>query len=528
MPQLPADRPRYLMGVGKPADIVGAVRRGIDMFDCVMPTRSGRTGAGLHPPRHRQPAQCAPCQDDQPAARRGLPLPGLPPLFARLSASSDAQRRDARADAADLAQSDLLSGPDGRAARRHRGRARSMLSQLHSKPSRTAATSRPLPARRFDMAKRSLKRPDAARRQDRAAGVARAGRAGVVANPHRGSDYLVRFTAPEFTSLCPMTGQPDFAHLVIDYVPDDWLVESKSLKLFLALVPQPRRLPRGLHGGDRQAADRRSSSRTGCASAATGIRAAACRSTCSSRPGRRRRTSGCPTRACPAIAGGDEGAADSGSDQGGDRRARAWRSASTPSALPRPRPRRASANCWASICATAGMATWAGWRDRGRARGDPQVLWPEVRTVVALGLNYGPQTDPLQILAQQGSRGDLRLCPRPRLPRRAQEAAEGAGRAGSIASFGSRAEGVRRYRAGDGEAAGAARRARLAGQAHQPGLARVRLVAVPGRDLYCRSSCRPMRPRSTIAAPASAASTSARPPPSPRPTSSMRGAASPT
>jgi 7-cyano-7-deazaguanine reductase len=46
-------------------------------------------------------------------------------------------------------------------------------------------------------------------------------------------DYLVRFTAPEFTSLCPMTGQPDFAHLVIDYVPDAWLVESKSLKLYL-------------------------------------------------------------------------------------------------------------------------------------------------------------------------------------------------------------------------------------------------------------------------------------------------------
>jgi 7-cyano-7-deazaguanine reductase len=43
----------------------------------------------------------------------------------------------------------------------------------------------------------------------------------------------VRFAAPEFTSLCPLTGQPDFAHLVIDYVPRDWLVESKSLKLFL-------------------------------------------------------------------------------------------------------------------------------------------------------------------------------------------------------------------------------------------------------------------------------------------------------
>ena len=51
--------------------------------------------------------------------------------------------------------------------------------------------------------------------------------------PHQGRHYLVRLTAPEFTSLCPMTGQPDFAHLVIDYVPDQWIVESKSLKLYL-------------------------------------------------------------------------------------------------------------------------------------------------------------------------------------------------------------------------------------------------------------------------------------------------------
>jgi 7-cyano-7-deazaguanine reductase len=54
-----------------------------------------------------------------------------------------------------------------------------------------------------------------------------------VANAHADSDYLVRFTAPEFTTLCPVTGQPDFAHLVIDYAPGQWLVESKSLKLFL-------------------------------------------------------------------------------------------------------------------------------------------------------------------------------------------------------------------------------------------------------------------------------------------------------
>ena len=54
-----------------------------------------------------------------------------------------------------------------------------------------------------------------------------------VARPYPEHDYLVRFTCPEFTSLCPITGQPDFAHIVIDYVPGKWLVESKSLKLYL-------------------------------------------------------------------------------------------------------------------------------------------------------------------------------------------------------------------------------------------------------------------------------------------------------
>ena len=55
-----------------------------------------------------------------------------------------------------------------------------------------------------------------------------------VENPRAGTLYCVRFTAPEFTSLCPVTGQPDFAQLVIDYAPADTIVESKSLKLFLA------------------------------------------------------------------------------------------------------------------------------------------------------------------------------------------------------------------------------------------------------------------------------------------------------
>ena len=71
----------------------------------------------------------------------------------------------------------------------------------------------------------------------RTTGIAASPRAAAlerVANPHPGTSYLVRFTAPEFTSLCPVTGQPDFAHLVIDYVPGAWLVESKSLKLYLS------------------------------------------------------------------------------------------------------------------------------------------------------------------------------------------------------------------------------------------------------------------------------------------------------
>ena len=54
-----------------------------------------------------------------------------------------------------------------------------------------------------------------------------------VPNPRAGSLYLVRFAAPEFTSLCPVTGQPDFGIMMIDYVPRRWLIESKSLKLYL-------------------------------------------------------------------------------------------------------------------------------------------------------------------------------------------------------------------------------------------------------------------------------------------------------
>ncbi len=55
-----------------------------------------------------------------------------------------------------------------------------------------------------------------------------------VPNPHADTNYVARFIAPEFTSICPITGQPDFAHIVIDYVPGKYLLESKALKLYLA------------------------------------------------------------------------------------------------------------------------------------------------------------------------------------------------------------------------------------------------------------------------------------------------------
>lgn len=54
-----------------------------------------------------------------------------------------------------------------------------------------------------------------------------------VTNPKIGVEYAIRFTCPEFTSICPVTSQPDFAHIVIDYVPNQFIVESKSFKLYL-------------------------------------------------------------------------------------------------------------------------------------------------------------------------------------------------------------------------------------------------------------------------------------------------------
>ena len=112
-PALPADRPRYLMGVGTPDDLLDAVARGIDMFDCVLPTRNGRHGVAFtrYGPVNAQ--ERAPRRRSAPA-RRGEHLPGGADLFARLPAPSGQGQRDARCDAALGDQPRLLPGTDGR------------------------------------------------------------------------------------------------------------------------------------------------------------------------------------------------------------------------------------------------------------------------------------------------------------------------------------------------------------------------------------------------------------------------------
>lgn len=76
-----------------------------------------------------------------------------------------------------------------------------------------------------------------------------------VPNPHAGTNYIARFMAPEFTTLCPITGQPDFAHLVIDYLPARYLVEIQIIQALPQQLSQPRGVPRRLHGGDREKVD---------------------------------------------------------------------------------------------------------------------------------------------------------------------------------------------------------------------------------------------------------------------------------
>jgi queuine tRNA-ribosyltransferase len=111
---LPADRPRYLMGVGKPIDLVEGVARGVDMFDCVLPTRSGRHGQAW--------TWDGPLNLTAAAGRRQR-LPGQPRLFESLPAPPVQGGGNPRSGAALLAQHRFLPGADGRHARGHRRRA---------------------------------------------------------------------------------------------------------------------------------------------------------------------------------------------------------------------------------------------------------------------------------------------------------------------------------------------------------------------------------------------------------------------
>src|SRR5215469_3428241 len=125
-----------------------------------------------------------------------------------------------------------------------------------------------------------------------------------VPNPHPGRLYLVRFTCPEFTSLCPITGQPDFAHFIIDYAPAATILESKSLKLYLASFRN--------HGAFHEdctlamAGWLTRSPRNGCGSLVTGTRVAAYRSTSSTRRPSRPLGCGSPIRVFRPIAGAAE------------------------------------------------------------------------------------------------------------------------------------------------------------------------------------------------------------------------------
>ena len=74
-------------------------------------------------------------------------------------------------------------------------------------------------------------------------------------NKHPDNDYFVKFNCPEFTSLCPMTGQPDFATIYISYVPGEIMVRKQIVETLPFQFPQPRRLPRGLHEHHHEGSD---------------------------------------------------------------------------------------------------------------------------------------------------------------------------------------------------------------------------------------------------------------------------------
>ena len=105
-PQMPADKPRYLMGVGTPEDLIECVARGVDMFDCVMPTRNARNGQVFTSRKDERPEREV--RSRRAPARRGMRVRGLPSLFARIRQAPVQLRRDAGFDALLVPQPGLL------------------------------------------------------------------------------------------------------------------------------------------------------------------------------------------------------------------------------------------------------------------------------------------------------------------------------------------------------------------------------------------------------------------------------------
>ena len=212
-----------------------------------------------------------------------------------------------------------------------------------------------------------------------------------VPNPHPGQLYAVRFTCPEFTSLCPITGPARFRASRDRLRAGGGDRREQVAEAVSRLVPQSRRVSRGLHARRSPSGWSRRCGRAGCASAATGIRAAASRSTCSIRPASRPPGCGCPTRAWRPIAAGGERRHEPTDDPRGDPRPRRWRWASTRSASPPRASRRSRRGRISREYLAPRLSRRHGLAGRARRRGAAtrRALWPEARSVVVLGVNYG-------------------------------------------------------------------------------------------------------------------------------------------
>ena len=300
-------------------------------------------------------------------------------------------------------------------------------------------------------------------------------------NPHPGDTYLVRFTAPEFTTLCPVTGQPDFAHLVIDYVPDGFLVESKSLKLFLGSFRNHGAFHEDCTLTIAKRVDRRDQARLAAhRRLLVSARRHADRRVLSDRRAAGRAVAARSRRGALSRARLSHGSGR----QDGDPPERRWISASmrwvSPGPISPPRPSAISPPFWPRLSRRYGLAGGA----HARARMPASALWPEVAASSCWASITRPDGDALAGLGARRPRQCLGLCARPRLSRYLMKARLKAARArwiaetlaGELKIFVDTAPVMEKPLA-------RRRRHRLAGQAHQSGLARLRLWLFLGEIL---------------------------------------------